>query len=497
MLQSIQNKLQKITIQGKTHILLYLIAVIFVLCLIMGLLALIGLKADYDSNYPTQKMSMLYAQEMQNSFLDSHTNGDNVQILWQTYKHDLQEKEDRYKFLNKIRHWYQASFLREQKEEIIRLSNMQREIIAQIDEALQEHNIARYDLFTKLVRCNIELATINKEVSDSLYDFSLKILGFFLLVLACMFLILSKAITDSINNAYNSLENLVAQKTIELQTLNNNLQKSIEHEVKQNQQKDLFLYQQARLASMGEMIHNIAHQWRQPLNSLTLLIQSFKTKYDQGKFDKEFLYAQTQYGLKIAKNMSETIESFSTFFRPDKEKTCFSIKKALLDSLELLSGVLYDENIQVSTNVQEDFTILGYENAFTQVVFVLLNNAIDAFKESNIPNNERFVEISITPCDTNLAINVKDNAGGIKLDDIQKIFEPYFTTKHKSAGTGIGLYMAKQIIEKQFFGSIAVQNITFKLQEDSDIAHKESKGSAFSIIIPYSACILQTATTAP
>lgn len=498
MLKSIQEKLQKSTIHGKTHILLYLIVVIFLLCWLIGLLALMGLKADYDSNYPTQKISMLHVNEIQSSLLDSDTQRTKAHILWQAYKNDLQEKENRYKFLNKIRQWYQASFLGEQKNQITRLLETQKLLIAGIDKALEDPSHAHYELFTQLVQTNINLATINKEVSDSLYRFSLKILGFFFFVLACMFLILSKAITDSINSAYNSLENLVTQKTIELQTLNDNLQKSIEYEVKQNQQKDLFLYQQARLASMGEMIHNIAHQWRQPLNSLTLLIQSFKTKYDQGKFDKEFLYAQTEYGLKIAKNMSETIESFSTFFRPDREKTYFSVKKALLDSLELLSGVLCDESIQVSTNVQEDFEILGYENAFTQVVFVLLNNAIDAFKESKHDKDTRFIEISILHAEQYLSIDVRDNAGGINLDDIHKIFEPYFTTKHKSVGTGIGLYMAKQIIEKQFFGSIEVQNIIFKQNKNTDTSSSgiESRGTAFSIIIPHSANILKATDVA-
>ncbi|WP_394986207.1 sensor histidine kinase [uncultured Helicobacter sp.] len=497
MFKSIQNKLQRSTIQGKTHILLYLIVIIFLLCWATGFLALAGLKADYDSNYPTQKISMLHISEIQNLFGDLDTQDTKIKILWQAYKNDLEQKENRYKLLHKIRQWYQSTFLGEQKKQVTRLLETQRWLIREIDTALEGHSKAHNELFTQLVQTNIKLATINKEVSDSLYGFSLKILGFFLFMLACMFLILSKAITDSINSAYNSLENLVTQKTIQLQTLNDNLQKSIEHEVKQNQQKDLFLYQQARLASMGEMIHNIAHQWRQPLNSLTLLIQSFKTKYDQGKFDKEFLYTQTEYGLKIAKNMSETIEGFSTFFRPDREKTYFSIKKALSDSLELLSSVLYDESIQVSIKAQEDLEILGYENAFTQVVFVLLNNAIDAFKESKHDKNTRFVEISINPKDENLTISVKDNAGGIKLDDIQKIFEPYFTTKHKSVGTGIGLYMARQIIEKQFFGSIEVQNIIFKQDKNTDTSSSdvESTGTAFSIIIPYGAKILKATDT--
>lgn len=492
MLTNIAKKLQNTSIQTKNTILLYIIIGIFVLCSATGFLALAGLKSDYDSNYLSQNSHVLYIFDIKNLYQElahmqsAHQKQDSQSIekinsLWQTYKDSLKEQYNRHRFLNAMRGFYQAYFLRHHKAEILLLTNAQETLSQQIEEMLI-HNLFQEKnntLFSELLHTNIALINAQKTISDSIYRASLMLLAFFVLLLASMFFLLSKTITDSINSAYNSLEDLVEQKTLQLQTLNASLQKSIQYEVEQNQQKDLFIYQQARLASMGEMIHNIAHQWRQPLNSLALLIQSFKAKYDRGKLDSQFLNEQTEYGLKIAKNMSETIESFSNFFRPNKEKNYFSLQSAILDSLELIKTVLSDENIQIELKSTQDYKILGYENAFTQVIFVLVNNAIDAFKAREI--SIRRITISIQTfqdTETSINIQIQDNAGGILLQDINKIFEPYFTTKHKSAGTGIGLYMAKQIVEKQFYGTMSVSNVAFS-------EGKIYNGTLFSINIPY------------
>ncbi|RDU53913.1 sensor histidine kinase [Helicobacter sp. MIT 00-7814] len=498
MFARITQKLQATSIQTKNEILLYIIVGIFLLCSFTGFLALAGLKADYDSNYPSQKFSVLSINEINSLYEDALRSVDSKQgevqsratqelaqihLLWEEYKENLRLQDSAHRFLHTIKQTYQNLFLQDLRAKILALQAEQSALSSEIDSILsaqisKEHN----KLFLRLLHINIELSSLNKEVSDSIYQSSLMLLGFFVLLLASLFFMLSKTITDSINNAYNSLESLVAQKTNELQILNANLQKSIEHEVKQNQQKDLLIYQQARLASMGEMIHNIAHQWRQPLNALTLLIQSFQSKFKAGKLDSVFIDSQTQLGLKIAKNMSETIESFSSFFRPNKEKSHFSVNKAILDSLELIKSVLEDDSIKVDLDIRGDYEVLGYENAFTQVLLVLLNNAIDAFRIRKVAKNQRHIQISIHTCpsdnDESLCIRVRDNAGGILLEDINKIFEPYFTTKHKAAGIGIGLYMAKQIVEKQFYGAMGVQNIEF-------LDGKTYNGALFSIIIPY------------
>ena len=498
MFARITQKLQATSIQTKNDILLYIIVGIFLLCSFTGFLALAGLKADYDSNYPSQKFSVLSINEINSLYEDALRSVDakqgesqnsaaqeltQIRLLWEKYKENLHMQDSAHRFLYTIKQTYQNLFLRDLRSKISTLKSEQSTLLQEIDSLLSAHVSKEHNrLFLRLLHIDIELSHLNKEVSDSIYKSSLMLLGFFVLLLASLFFVLSKTITDSINSAYNSLESLVAQKTNELQILNANLQKSIEHEVKQNQQKDLLIYQQARLASMGEMIHNIAHQWRQPLNALTLLIQSFQSKFNAGKLDSAFIDSQTQLGLKIAKNMSETIESFSSFFRPNKEKSYFSINKAILDSLELIKSVLEDDSIKVDLDIRGDYEVLGYENAFTQVLLVLLNNAIDAFRIRKVAKNLRHIQISIHTClsdnDESLCIRVRDNAGGILLEDINKIFEPYFTTKHKAAGIGIGLYMAKQIIEKQFYGAMDVQNIEF-------LDGKTYNGALFSINIPY------------
>ena len=483
MLTRTKGYFKNISTKQKTSILMWLIGTTFMLCSFTGLLSLTGLKGDYDRNYTKTQTNMTYNQIL---VLSQYNVEDSTQLhkiknLWERYKHKLQEQENGHKILVAIHSFYQNYYTKELGEQTDILTNQQQDIMEQIDflflgESLDTQKLN--ELFLQLFEINIQLSTHNKAISDSIYHSSLILLGFFVSVLAGAFLFLSKSIADSIDESYADLENLVKQKTLELQNINANLQKSIELEVAQNQKKDLLIYQQARLASVGEMLHNIAHQWRQPLNSLTLLIQSFQTKQENGKLSEEFIRAQTQYGLKIAKNMSETIESFSNFFRPEVQKTYFSIQNAITESLELINPVLRDNKITIQNDFSNgDYEVLGYENTFTQVIFVLVNNAIDAFKGLKNPRDTNLIQISIGKDEENLYIYVKDNAGGIKPNNIEKIFEPYFTTKHKAKGTGIGLYMAKQIIEKQFFGQIDVKNI-------ESLGQNTYNGSLFSITIP-------------
>ena len=485
MLTRTKEYFKNISTKQKTRILLWLISTTFLLCSATGLLSLAGLKSDYDRNYARAQTSMTYNQirVLSGSATEDSQNLNTIKTLWEQYKHELERHESRYHILEIIHSLYQDYYTKELGAQTDTLTNQQQDVIEQIDSLLSQESLdlnALNGLFLQLLHINIKLSIHNKAISDSIYDSSLILLGFFVGVLASMFLFLSKGIADSIDESYADLEKLVEQKTLELQNINANLQKSIEFEVAQNQKKDLLIYQQARLASVGEMLHNIAHQWRQPLNSLTLLIQSFKTKQENGKLSEEFIQTQTQYGLKIAKNMSETIESFSNFFRPEVQKTYFSIQNAITESLELINPVLAENKITTQTDFCDDYEILGYENTFTQVIFVLVNNAIDAFKGLRDSRDTSLIQISIGKDEENLYIYVKDNAGGIKPHNIEKIFEPYFTTKHKAQGTGIGLYMAKQIIEKQFFGQIDVKNI-------ESLGQNAYNGSLFSIALPIKA----------
>lgn len=272
------------------------------------------------------------------------------------------------------------------------------------------------------------------------------------------------SIRNSINSNHVLLEQTVESKTKELQALNANLQESIKYQVEQNRKKDLVMYQQARLASMGEMIQNIAHQWRQPLNAMMLLIQSFKAKTLQNKLDHDFVLQQTEYGMKIATEMSNTIENFRNFFRPENKEEIFDVPHSIHHSLELLKGQLSINNIQVNIQVGQEaqnLQIQGYQNSFTQVILVLINNAIDALtlKQDKLKDSVFLIDISLEKMGKDMIVCVRDNAGGIDLKDKTRVFEPYFTTKHQSNGTGVGLYMSKQIIERQMNGVISVKNM--------------------------------------
>ncbi|MGG7047509.1 MULTISPECIES: PAS domain-containing sensor histidine kinase [unclassified Campylobacter] len=260
-----------------------------------------------------------------------------------------------------------------------------------------------------------------------------------------------------------SLEQHVREKTAELRELNENLQNIIRAEIAKNEENTKILLVQSRLASMGEMIANIAHQWRQPLNELSITLFKIK-KNAQDLNELEKLYERCK---DIIKSMSNTIEDFRGFFSSDKVAENFSLKKAVDNAKTMLQGTFSREGIAIKVDVKKDVLIYGYESQLTQVLINLLNNAKDALVERLIEKRLVIVEIS---SDSEFGfINVIDNAGGVKDEVIDKIFEPYFTTKHSSQGTGIGLYMSKMIIDR-FKGELKVMNV--------------KNGACFSIKLP-------------
>lgn len=296
-------------------------------------------------------------------------------------------------------------------------------------------------------------------------------------------LLFSKIVISSIEDLHSSLENIVFEKTKKLREFNVDLQQIIQKKIEESRQKDQIMYQQAKLASIGEMIQNIAHQWRQPLNSLSLIIQSFKIKFEEGNLSLNFVETQTQNALRIAKNMSDTIENFRNFFQPNSAKKSFNIAKSIQDSINIIRATLLKDGIDVFVLVPERISLLGYENAFTQVVLNLISNARDAILMENVRNG--VIEISFELNEQEISLLFFDNAGGIKTQETEKIFEPYFTTKHQSLGTGIGLYMVRQIIEKQLDGRIVAQNQKW----ESKITHQKYYGASFKITLPRSSLL--------
>lgn len=249
-----------------------------------------------------------------------------------------------------------------------------------------------------------------------------------------------------------SLEEKVKEQTKELLELNKSLENRVKEEILKNEEKNRLLSQQARLISMGEMIGNIAHQWRQPLSELG--IDLFKMKQsikDEEKFINTYEHAKT-----VIKNMSNTIDDFRNFFKSDKEKEEFSIKEAIDKSLGMLEGTFKKEGIHVEILKNEDVKISGIKAEFSQVIINILTNAKDAMQ--NLDPKDKIIKIKIYKNDKFAFVSIYNNGENIKDSIMDKLFDPYFTTKHKSVGTGIGLYMCKMIVTNMN-GNIYVKNL--------------------------------------
>jgi len=229
----------------------------------------------------------------------------------------------------------------------------------------------------------------------------------------------------------------------------------VAEEVARNMEQERLLIQQSRLAAMGEMIGNIAHQWRQPLNALGLSLQNIKDAYEFGELDREYLHRATATGMHLIKKMSATIDDFRNFFKPNREKTAFNLAEATTQALEILSATFWHQDIRVHLDSDNEVMAWGYPNEYSQVLLNILNNAKEALLANQ--TSDGVIHIRIARSGDQARVSVRDNAGGIPADILPKIFDPYFTTKEK--GTGIGLYMSMMIIENNMDGKIEARNL--------------------------------------
>ncbi len=236
-----------------------------------------------------------------------------------------------------------------------------------------------------------------------------------------------------------------------IEEINTSLKQKIKDALTENTQQLRLLQQQSKLASMGEMIGAIAHQWRQPLNALNINIQNLDDDFEDGLIDKVFIDNFISKNSKIINFMSRTIDDFRNFYRVDKVKKDFYIKKAIKDVLNIQAVQIRKHNIKITLNGNDEL-IKGYESEFKQVILNLINNAKDVVIENNIKNPTIIIEIFKN------RLLIKDNGGGIPNDVLNRIFEPYFTTKDQGKGTGLGLYMSKMIIEDNMHGKLSVWN---------------------------------------
>jgi len=251
----------------------------------------------------------------------------------------------------------------------------------------------------------------------------------------------------------DTLEKRIQDKTKELEELNSTLHERVQKEIAKNEEKRQVMFWQSRLASQGEMLANIAHQWRQPLTELSLSL--FSIKKAALRDDKDGVVQLYEDSKSIIKNMSKTIDDFTNFFKPDKAKEYFSVKESIGEALRLMENLIDVEMISITTNI-DDLSILGISNELTQVIINFIKNSQDAFVQNSILIRE--ITITAKKEDGYVSISFEDNAGGIKQRSVYKVFEPYFTTKHTSQGTGLGLFMSKMICEKGFSGSLDVKS---------------------------------------
>ena len=249
--------------------------------------------------------------------------------------------------------------------------------------------------------------------------------------------------------------NIKAQSN-QLILLNEKLEGKVTKAVEENRQKDQLLSHQSKLAAMGEMIGNIAHQWRQPLNALAANIQFLKEDYEDELIDDEFLDDFIEKNMKTIYFMSKTIDNFRDFFKTSKLKEDFKILKCIDKPINIIKPQL--DVIGIDLDISgDDFTVNAIEGEFQQVILNIINNAKDAIVENEIKNGKIELETKIK--DNKGIITIQDNAGGIPSDSIDRIFEPYYTTKEQGKGTGIGLYMSKMIVANNMEGLLNVSNV--------------------------------------
>lgn len=334
--------------------------------------------------------------------------------------------------------------------QILKLENQENFKIQTIDIKQKNQSIAKlYAMF--------DLSEQNAKISNLIFSNTIIVLVLFVLI----FLILNYGFDVLIKKLEESNEKLLLSQSM-LQNTNQNLELRVKAEIEKRMQKELqirekerLLIHQSKLASMGEMIGNIAHQWRQPLTELGAIFVKIGILNDQ-TYKQQMLSDELAKCDKLIKFMSKTIDDFRNFFSFDKSREKYCINSYVKDTIKLINGALKSHKIECEIFESEQIYTTGYPREFSQVVLNLLSNAKDVLIERNIQNPKIIIRISNK--NSQNFIHIEDNGGGIKAEPIEKIFEPYYTTKHASSGTGIGLYMSKNIIEKNNLGELKARN---------------------------------------
>ncbi len=275
---------------------------------------------------------------------------------------------------------------------------------------------------------------------------------------------------------FNEYIKLLENERNKIKSFNENLQKKVEEELEKSKQKDSLLFEQSKLASMGEMIANIAHQWRQPLSVISTGATGLKIQKEYDNLTDENFYETCDLINKNAQFLSKTIDDFRNFIRGDRKKEVFDISDTIKEFLSLMSPSEKKYYLQMILNLQDNIKLNSYQNELKQCLINIFNNSKDALIDTK--EEDRFIFIETSSKENNAIIKIKDSGGGIPSDVLPRIFEPYFTTKHKSKGTGLGLSMTYKIIVDAMGGTIVANNVTYEYN------NKSYTGAQFTITLP-------------
>jgi len=302
------------------------------------------------------------------------------------------------------------------------------------------------------------------ETREEKYQHFIIILTSCILVFMFLFTLLMVNIINDIVKKYMSK---VQNKEKKLQNLNETLSSKVAVGIEEGKKKDRAMLQQSKLARMGSMISMIAHQWRQPLSELSGVLMELEMSTISKKVnDKQILDSISRSNHTI-NFMSNTIDDFRNFYRPDKKKEYFNISDACQNAFNIINATLNNLGIDLILDIKEDKKIKGYPTEYAQVILNIISNAKDILIERNIPEPKIYVSIDKT--DYSSIVIIRDNAQGIDEKSLDLIFDPYYSTKDSAKGTGLGLYISKLIIEKNMTGELSVEN--------------DEEGAVFKIVV--------------
>ena len=331
-----------------------------------------------------------------------------------------------------------------------------------------------YEQWNWIIALGIYTDVIESEIAIKKKDLEVKIKNQVIqnVVLFVMFLsiaiLISIAISQKIDEVLKSYENKVKLNAKELEEINEPLEIKVQKEIEKNREKEQLLVQKSKFIALGEMISNIAHQWRQPLSELSSILMYIKFKQSIKALDENTMNQKLQEADKVLDFISHTIDDFRNFFMPKKEKVEFYLNKVVDVVINIVSSTLKNYDIRLEIDIDEKIVLKTYLNEYEQVLLNIINNAKDVLIEKKIENP--YIKIRAQEEVNHIILTIEDNGGGVLVEPKGKIFEPYFTTKENSNGTGIGLYMSKIIIDKNMKGKLRVKNT--------------KDGAKFAIIIP-------------